>query len=190
MADSNLPGLIVYVSGKRCSGKTYICRWLSENVPSCAVFELMELLGHMYAAHARVPVHELSLRDTKETHRVAMLDYYKTLDEQTFKCAAINRIRALAPMPFALLIDVWHPSQRRMCGGVFPGALYRHLRVEASDETRARRGWVRPAVDDDVTEAEIDALPSWAYAPVNNDTDGDEVCQRLKDSCLRVYYFP
>lgn len=181
MADSNSPQFIVYVSGKRCSGKTYVCRWLSENVPSCVMFEPMALLRRMYVARTRVSLDELTRRDTKETHRAAMFNYYTAPNRQLFDNVIIDKIRALDPMPRFVLIDMCRSAQRLTYDAAFPSARYIHLRVFASDETRVRRGWARSTVDDDITERELDAFYLWLFSYVENDTDDDRGCMYIKD---------
>lgn len=146
------------------------------------MFEPAMLAKMDFAEHAGVPVDEVLDRRAGERHRAAFLAYCGARSQREYDVMIIEQIRALDPSVRFVFVGVSRRSQINTYGSAFSVMI--HMRVHASDETRARRGWVRSAVDDDATETELDDVPVWPVYRLTNDESGDDVCRRFREVLL------
>lgn len=162
----------------------------------CAVFQLADVVKRKFTQVKGLDAAKLSSQDAadrayKEEHRQALTEFFSLYLQQFdsaqervnhicsgvvqsvrdsggdqngtegIACVCVSDVRAPAEMAWFEEKDPPHVSN------VF------RVRVEASDETRARHGWTYEAgKDDDPTETGLDAYSNWDMV-FNNDEDGE-----------------
>ena len=174
--------VMVMLSGKRGAGKDHFAAqleaWLARTLPAFRVAKMAFADGckEGFAKEAGLDAERLKAdRDYKELHRDAMTAWYHRQTPTVFKDMVAAKVKAGAAAAHAsgesLLILVTDCRLLHDMDWVAETAGQRHadaaevdhvltLRVETSDEVRARRGWVySEAKDTDPTECELDSYP-------------------------------
>lgn len=172
---------VILISGKRFSGKDHVAHRLGAALSAAGHRVHLTSLGsinkRLYAEAADVdPERLLNDRAFKERHRPAMVAHHTALNrENPSWCldAVVEQARE-ADAEVLLISDLRTEDDLRWfqaMAGDDPVVL---LRVESSDEARARRGWVHDEVTDALhTEVELDGFAAWT-ALLDNSADGDE----------------
>ena len=176
MADD--PAIVLLFSGKRKSGKDYVVTKLSEMLGdvNCQVMRLSAPLKKQYAMEHNLDFDKLlDSSSYKEKFRGAMISWGEEKRRQNpdFFC---NLATKEARKPIWIISDA-----RRRTDLAYFSARYRtiHVRVTASEQTRALRGWTFVAgVDDAESECGLDSQKFDTV--VNNDGDAETLQKALE----------
>ena len=150
------PAVVILFSGKRKSGKDYVVSKLAEMVGgmNCEVLRLSAPLKRQYAVENKLDFNKLlDSSSYKEQFRSAMISWgeAKRQEDPNFFC---NLATIEATRPIWIISDA-----RRKTDLAYFSAKYKtiHVRVLASEQTRALRGWSFVAgIDDAASECGLD----------------------------------
>jgi phosphomevalonate kinase len=191
------PRIVIVFSGKRKSGKDYLCERLEKffgadkaaspgGAPQAAIGRLSGPLKKAYADEHNLNFKELlSDGPYKEKYRKDMIAWgvaRRTADPGYFPRLVLAQTR---PMPPILIIS----DARRATDLAFfkddPRWKCLSVRVMATEETRAGRGWkFTPGVDDVDSETGLDGRADWDIVINNNQGDGSRHIERIVDACV------
>jgi phosphomevalonate kinase len=126
----------------------------------------------------------LDSSEYKEQYRKGAVDWSEAIREKDpgyFTRMAIDESNAKSK-PVWVLVD----ARREIDVDFFNSKDYEKsrimkIRVTASQEIRASRGWVfTPGIDDMPTECGLDAFEAWDMVLVNNDLTREQILQELR----------
>ncbi|XP_066508670.1 phosphomevalonate kinase-like [Hoplias malabaricus] len=167
------PKLILLFSGKRKSGKDYVTDLIHERLSShlCCILRLSEPLKSQYAQDHGLDFEQLlSAGQYKEKYRADMIQWGESKRQQDpgFFCRLAIRN---ASQPVWIVSDCRRMSDLQWFWREYPQQCV-SVRVEASEGTRAQRGWRFTAgVDDAESECGLDQGVSFDWTVIN---DGDD----------------
>jgi len=183
--DTN-PRIVILFSGKRKSGKDYITDNLLAKIGTVGV--ILRLSGPLKECYARDHGLDfekmLSASDYKEKYRLDMINWSTTIrqTDYTYFCkAAIEKYKA-GEYPVWIVSDCRRKTDFQFFKENF-GERVVKVRVEASKEARAERGWVfTPSVDDMETECGLDDTEH----DIVIDNSGSEEIEILLEPLLKM----
>ncbi|CAL8336829.1 phosphomevalonate kinase [Gadus morhua] len=152
------PKIILVFSGKRKSGKDYVTDFILKRLGSeiCCILRLSGPLKKQYAQDHGLDYSELlAAGGYKETHRADMIAWGEQQRRQDpgFFCRLATEA---AQQPVWIVSDARRRSDLRWFQTEYPSQT-RCVRVQASEETRADRGWRFTAgIDDAESECGLD----------------------------------
>eukprot|EP00035_Acanthoeca_spectabilis_P034521 m.29528 g.29528 ORF g.29528 m.29528 type:complete len:287 (-) comp6704_c0_seq2:960-1820(-) len=176
------PAVVLVFSGKRKSGKDYITELLNEKIGrEAAIFRLSGPLKEQYALDHGLDLQELlSASAYKEKYRQKMIvwgEEKRNQDPGYFARLATEK----AVEPIWIISDARRPTDIAYFQHRYPTI---SVRVEASDATRAARGWIHTrGVDDVESECGLDGR-EWDFV-INNNGDAEALNQAL-DTLLQL----
>jgi phosphomevalonate kinase len=178
----------VLVAGKRRCGKDSFGAALVRHLPDAVLAHFADELKKRYAAQANVDLHRLLTDDAfKEVHRphlIALGARERQHDPLFWARLLLENYRDKHHHRFVVVCDLRFSDEREFFHRT---AVF--VKVTATTETRAQRGWTyNEAVDTDASEVELDALPddSWLTV-VDNNGSADELeqaAERVAAWCL------
>ncbi|XP_072524569.1 phosphomevalonate kinase [Salminus brasiliensis] len=166
------PRLILLFSGKRKSGKDYVTGAIQDRLGphACSILRLSAPLKAQYAQDHGLDYTELlSAGQYKEKYRVDMIQWgeSKRQEDPGFFCRLA--IRA-ANQPVWIVSDCRRMSDLQWFWMEYPQQCV-SVRVEASQQTRAQRGWkFTTGVDDAESECGLDQGVNFDWT-ISNDGD-------------------
>jgi len=174
--------VVVVFSGKRKSGKDFVCEKLKKEHfgDQCCLLRLSSPLKKEFAKAHGLDF-ELLLTDSpyKEDHRVAMIEWgeKKREEDPNYFC---NLVAASAPScPIWIVCDSRRPSDIAYFTKNFATQLIL-VRVEASQKDREARGWVfTKGVDDADSECALDSFAKWHFVLNNSSNTQSKLLQQL-----------
>jgi phosphomevalonate kinase len=119
----------------------------------------------------------------KEKYREAMVKWSEAVretDPDIFLRMAIEQINA-KHVPVWILTDARRPTDLKFfTDDRFSSSTVFRVRIKASDETRAARGWIfTPGIDDKATECGLDDHSDWELIIDNNNQTRDQLLEIL-----------
>ncbi|XP_062844000.1 phosphomevalonate kinase [Trichomycterus rosablanca] len=186
MTAAQQPQLILLFSGKRKSGKDYVTDLIQNRLGSkvCCILRLSGPLKEQYAQEHSLDYEELlGAGDYKEKHRAEMIHWGENRREKDpgFFCRmAVHR----ASQPVWIVSDCRRMSDLQWFWSEYPQQCVT-VRVEASEQTRAQRGWRFTAgVDDAESECGLDQVANFDWT-IKNEGDAT-VLDRQIESLLTL----
>ena len=168
---------VFIIGGPRFSGKDYVAGRICACVEGSEFWNASLVVKKEFCAIAGLSFDRmLADREYKEMHRPAMTAYFHKQITEHGQEHYVNQLVQIAKTSDAkcLVFDVRFRLDCLVSGLRDDRTSILKLRVQASDETRRRRGWVYdPAVDEDVTEIDLRGYQGWD-ATIDNDVDGSE----------------
>lgn len=186
------PKLIIILSGKRKSGKDHASTLISNHVgpEGNSVLAILCIGGSIkreFANNNRLDFERLlDSSSYKEDHRVSMVEWSERYREKEgwncFLEQAIEEQRAI-DKPIWILNDA-----RRACdveyfenNPAFSGSKIIKIRIEATEETRASRGWeFVDGIDNANTECGLDSYKDWTLV-INNNHNDETILSGLRE---------
>eukprot|EP00698_Gefionella_okellyi_P000885 TRINITY_DN10772_c0_g1_i1.p1 TRINITY_DN10772_c0_g1~~TRINITY_DN10772_c0_g1_i1.p1 ORF type:complete len:194 (+),score=34.32 TRINITY_DN10772_c0_g1_i1:186-767(+) len=153
---------ILFVSGKRCTGKDYLATKLQEKFRFAVILQFAELLKRDFALAADLDYDKLvNDREYKEQHRTEMTKFFhQQIAANPHKyhealCDEVPKHR------FIIVSDFRFPEERDFVTAHVQQMQLRtrivSVRVEADEHTKQSRGWTyNERIDTDVTETSLD----------------------------------
>lgn len=157
---------IIIFSGKQYSGKDTVAKILLENMPEykrCAMGDIIKLT---YGAQKGLTYEEIE--KNKPLYRQDLIDLGNWGRSQD----AYYWLNKIISQPGKIIVtDVRVPKEYE----IFKEAGAVSIRVEASRETRAKRGEL--VGEDDITEVGLDNITDWDYI-IENNSDYESLKQK------------
>ncbi|KAK3534692.1 hypothetical protein QTP86_020336 [Hemibagrus guttatus] len=166
------PKLILLFSGKRKSGKDYVTDLIQKSLSPklCCILRLSAPLKEQYAQEHGLDYEELlGAGQYKEQHRAEMIGWGERRRQQDpgFFC---RRAVFGASQPVWIVSDCRRMSDLQWFWNEYPQQCA-SVRVEASEQTRAQRGWRFTAgIDDAESECGLDQGVDFDWT-IRNDGD-------------------
>ena len=188
--------IIVLVSGKRCSGKDFICDIAVNNFQANGIsskkISHSSFVKQLYCEKTGVNLQRLlSDRSFKEKHRNKMIEmaqklqqkdphvlsHYIRKDIKNYNYNYNNDNHGL--LQLVLISDFRRKFEQTFFEKYYCNVLT--LRINASESTRKNRGWNYDEVKDTrYTECELDDKMDWNFVFDNNDNGKEHVCKFVK----------
>ncbi|KAI6200124.1 Phosphomevalonate kinase [Aphelenchoides besseyi] len=168
--------VVVCFSGKRKSGKDFVSFRLHDLLKSrkfsTTVRGISYPLKEEYAQIHNLDAERLKTdSDYKEHVRLSMVEFGEKIrrEDPTYFCRrAIESVPDLVSMDMVIISDCRRPSDLQYFRSNFNSFL---IRIDCSEETRQKRGFVWTAgIDDAETECALDEVDNWDLRLLN---DGD-----------------
>ncbi|CAM1313682.1 PMVK (predicted) [Pycnogonum litorale] len=186
MECSYVPNIILICSGKRKSGKDYVCEVISKRIgiKNCSLIHLSAPLKSQYAKEHNLDYGKLlDSSSYKELYRSSMIQWGEEMrrkDPSYFCRHAIETVASNRKQVWIICdarrhsdLDYFYTNHSNITATV---------RVVASEPTRTKRNWKFTAgVDDAESECNLDDVNDWDFVIVN---DGDE--NEIEVSILKV----
>lgn len=178
------PDLIILISGKRKSGKTFLSEKLFSHLLDTE-FNLNEIilagpLKEIYAKENGLDYERLlDTSSYKELHRVDMIKWSdsKRVEDLYFFCKiAVGKVAYDLSMKVKNKLNIWVVTDLRLqvelqYFKLKYSNLIKTVRVLASDEVRIQRNWVfTKGADDWSSECDLDMVDDWDFV-IRNDND-------------------
>ncbi|KHN88629.1 Phosphomevalonate kinase [Toxocara canis] len=166
---------VVCFSGKRKSGKDFVCALLAKRLESDGLQVAVRGVSYpLKEEYARLHQLDAQLLKTdapyKEIHRQKMVEWGESIrrkDPSYFCRATISNVGSVDVI---LISDCRRPSDIEFFKNNFGNSL-RLVRVESDLEVRKARGWrFTPEIDDAETECALDDFDSWHFF-IDNSAD-------------------
>nr|XP_974268.1 PREDICTED: phosphomevalonate kinase [Tribolium castaneum] len=172
------PRLILLFSGKRKSGKDYICEALKANLGdnNCTIIRISGPLKRLYAES-----HDLTTGDVnemmtdgplKEKFRAEMIQWSDEIRGRDFGffCKAATDLADLKP--FWIVSDIRRKTDIHWFKNTYKDKIIKLIRIQADEVTRQKRGWVfTEGVDDVTSECDLDDFSDWDLIIKNNNAE-------------------
>ncbi|CAG9822692.1 unnamed protein product [Phaedon cochleariae] len=180
------PKVILLVSGKRKSGKDFICEKLKtklgENI--CSIIRISGPLKGLYASLHKLDLLELmSDSPYKEKHRLNMIKWSEGERDKDngYFCRAACAEATVTPV--WIVSDIRRKSDIEWFKETYRG-ITKTVRISADLDTRKNRGWkFTKDVDDAPSECDLDDFNAWDIMLDNNNT------QQLETAIITVLEF-
>uniref|UniRef100_A0A8C2IC57 Phosphomevalonate kinase n=1 Tax=Cyprinus carpio TaxID=7962 RepID=A0A8C2IC57_CYPCA len=179
---STPPRIILLFSGKRKSGKDYVTDLIQKRLTAemCCILRLSAPLKQQYAQDHSLDYEQLlGSGQYKENYRADMIRWgeMKRQQDSGFFCRlAIKH----ATQPIWIISDCRRMSDVQWFHEEFPERCI-CVRVEASEQTRAQRGWrITTGIDDAESECGLDEGVKFDYI-IRNDGADDILEKQLED---------
>ncbi|KAK7604395.1 hypothetical protein V9T40_005581 [Parthenolecanium corni] len=180
------PKIVLLFSGKRKSGKDYITDLLISKLdPNQAiVLKISAPIKSFWAKSNNLNFdHLLSASSYKEQHRRAMIDWSeeeRCKDPGIFCRQAVEMYEAVEK-PLWIVSDVRRPTDVTWFKESYPSKI-NTIRIDASEETRRKRGWTfTSGVDDEPSECGLDDYENWNWRYSNDDDNQEKLESFLTD---------
>lgn len=188
------PKLVIILSGKRKSGKDHVSTLILNHIGEkanryVAILRIAGPIKEEFARNNKLDfIKLLDSSDYKENYRKAMVqwseEYRKREGWNCFLKQAIKEQKAEEK-----LIWILNDARRTYDIDYFNdevGAKIIKLRIEASDEVRAGRGWqFIEGIDDQDTECGLDSYEGWTYIIGNNTNDEKKLLAKSLEPVLK-----
>ncbi|XP_060525629.1 phosphomevalonate kinase [Cylas formicarius] len=176
-----MPRIVLLLSGKRKSGKDYICDKIKQKYKVCEVIRISGPLKRLYAEHHQLDYNELlSDGPYKEKYRLDMINWSDHVRHKDYGYFCRAACEEAAPNEVWIISDV-----RRKTDIKWFRENYRNvktIRIAADVETRAKRGWkFCKGVDDVISECDLDDFDDWDLKLSNNN---NEECEKSIEAIL------
>ncbi|KAJ8918913.1 hypothetical protein NQ315_016815 [Exocentrus adspersus] len=178
------PQLVLLFSGKRKSGKDYICEKIkSILVDKCTIVRISAPLKSCYAQTHALDLKELmSDGPYKEKYRLDMINWSDEVRKKDpgYFCKAACDNAALKPV--WIVSDIRRKTDIEWFRETY-GNKIKTIRITAEMKTRESRGWIfQSGVDDVASECDLDDWQQWDLEIENNDEQqcGKAVVEILK----------
>ncbi|CAF2402520.1 unnamed protein product [Rotaria sp. Silwood2] len=175
---------VVLLSGKRKCGKDYLGEKLAERLQA-VLLHLSEPLKLEFARLNQINGEELLNSSCyKENYRKDMIKWgedKRNEDPSIFCRMAIEQKHELClTNPIWIICDIRRYTDIDFFQKYFPNCLLL-VRIEASIDTRKKRGWIFTSnIDDSESECQLDKNVEWSFVFSNNDSDNfDEQMNNL-----------
>eukprot|EP01083_Nonionella_stella_P155021 500217_1 len=175
--------VVVLVSGKRYSGKDYVCTRIERRLEAHSVnhkrFNHADQMKRIYCNSTGADL-DLMLKDRsyKEKHRNAMTKLYEritsNLENKFMFCESIyDQITSrITPYNVIIIGDVRRKYEIEFYYKHFDPKKVITIRINASNHSRMDRGWTfDQAKDLNVTERDLDHKTDWNFVVENNETE-------------------
>nr|QYV43151.1 phosphomevalonate kinase [Colaphellus bowringi] len=177
------PKIILLVSGKRKSGKDYICERVKSLIgeDKCSIIRISAPLKRLYAQQHNLDLKEL-MSDTpyKEKYRLDMINWSDEVRKENpgyFCKAACDE--ALTK-PVWIISDVRRKTDISWFRETYADKI-KTVRISAEDGVRRSRGWqYTEGVDDVASECNLDDFIDWDIQIINdNEVEGKNAVERV-----------
>ncbi|CAG9857354.1 unnamed protein product [Phyllotreta striolata] len=181
-----LPRTILLFSGKRKSGKDYICNKLKNALgdENCTVIRISEPLKAIYAKRHDLDLQELlSEGPYKEIYRSDMIEWsdVERGENPGIFCRAACESAILKPV--WIVSDVRRKTDIEWFSREY-GDLIKTIRITADVGVREQRGYVyTKGVDDVASECNLDDFDRWNLIISNNNS---EDCESALETILKL----
>ncbi|XP_076254638.1 phosphomevalonate kinase [Rhynchophorus ferrugineus] len=167
----NKPRVIFLFSGKRKSGKDYICEQLNTKLADCELVRISGPLKKMYADHHSLNWDKLmSDGPYKEHYRENMIkwsDQVRSEDPGYFCRAACE---AANVRKIWLVCDIRRKTDIQWFKKNYVNL--KTVRISANPQVRKERGWIfTQGIDDVTSECDLDDFSDWDVELNNNNTE-------------------
>lgn len=178
------PDVIFLLSGKRKSGKDYVCKKIEEFLntkPEIFHYSLITLsapLKEAYAEEHGLDYHRLlDSSDYKEKFRLDMINWSETKRNETpgyFCIRAIdkalkNDINKKARYNIWIVTDTRRKTDLEFFKQTYVKTHIKTVRILADESTRMNRNWkFTTGVDDCKSECDLDSINNWSFLIYNN----------------------
>jgi len=179
-------------SGKRYSGKDCLAvelfKQLEKDQISCCNKALGLEFKMKYATTYNVDYERLlNDREYKEIHRDQMTIYFKTIKNDFAENVANQIISGTVKSKCAVVTDVRQAEDiqpllhvKQIC----PNISVLLVRINASDNARLSRGWLRTSYDDHICETDLDNYQGWDVI-FDNSSQGLEHIEHFVSTVLK-----
>ncbi|CAF0994645.1 unnamed protein product [Adineta steineri] len=175
---------IILLSGKRKCGKDYLGEKLAEKLHA-VLLHLSEPLKLEYARLNQINGEQLLTSSSyKENYRKDMIKWGedKRREDSSIFCrlAIEQKDEICLTNPIWIVCDIRRYTDIEFFQKYFSNQLLL-VRIEASIDTRKKRGWIFTSdIDDSESECQLDENVDWSFVFSNNDTDNfDEQINNL-----------
>jgi phosphomevalonate kinase len=182
--ESENPKVVILLSGKRKCGKDFVSEILLKSLTNIVAFRIASPIKKQFAKDNNLDFDKLlDSSHYKENYRQEMVlwsERIRAKDPNFFLRLAIEESNAKSK-PIWMLTDA-----RRLCdvlyfkNGSFKSSKVVTIRINASQETRIKRGWIfTEGIDDKDTECGLDSYQNWDFV-LQNDGSKEDLISGLK----------
>ncbi|XP_019872485.1 phosphomevalonate kinase [Aethina tumida] len=178
------PKLILLMSGKRKSGKDYLCEKLKKSFEDeCIIVRISGPLKSQYAK-----VHNLNFEDLmgdglyKEKYRIDMINWSDEVREKEPGYFCKIATQEAPSKKIWIVSDIRRKTDIKWFKETYSDKI-KAVRISADQDVREKRGWVyQDGVDNVKSECDLDDWNDWDLKMTNNSVeDGEETLQKLID---------
>ncbi|XP_044258370.1 phosphomevalonate kinase isoform X2 [Tribolium madens] len=172
------PRLILLFSGKRKSGKDYICETLKEKLgeENYTIIRISGPLKRLYAESHNLTTDDVNEMMTdgplKEKFRAEMIQWSDEIrvKDPGFFCKAATKMAE--SRPFWIVSDIRRKTDIQWFKNTYKDKIIKLIRVEADEMTRQKRGWIfTEGVDNVTSECDLDDFNDWDLIIKNNTSE-------------------
>ncbi|XP_018570025.1 phosphomevalonate kinase [Anoplophora glabripennis] len=179
------PHIILMFSGKRKSGKDFICEKLKMILEEkCAIIRISAPLKCSYAETHNLDIKELmSDGPYKEKYRLDMIKWSDKIREEDPGYFCKKACDDAEIKPVWIVTDIRRKSDIKWFKETYKDKI-KTVRISAELETRKNRGWIfQNGVDDVASECDLDDWVKWNLE-VKNDSE-----EELEDAIEKILNF-
>ncbi|XP_050500651.1 phosphomevalonate kinase [Diabrotica virgifera virgifera] len=171
------PKIILVFSGKRKSGKDYLCEKLKHMLGEdrCCLLRISEPLKRVYARDHNLDLEELlSDGPYKEIHRHNMIKWSEEIRETDPGIFCKAACEKASDAPIWIVCDIRRKTDIKWFKETY-GQLVKSIRISADIEVRKNRGWIfTKDVDDAPSECNLDDFEHWDLQVSNNSSEDSQ----------------
>jgi len=143
------------LSGKRCVGKNFIASKFQKNLENSVVVNLADQVKLEYSKKHSLSYHKLCMdREYKEIYRPQIIQYgteQRKIDPDVW-CKKLEK--CIDQYEHIIIADIRYPNEIKYFTDKYSAV---SVRIEASNEVRENRGWIKDAkIDEHETETLLD----------------------------------
>ncbi|XP_058442925.1 phosphomevalonate kinase [Malaya genurostris] len=179
---SNIPRSVLLCSGKRKTGKDFLTERLLQRLSAdrAQIIRISEPIKRSWAEKLGLNLNELlSDGPYKEKYRKEMIEWSDQQRAEDYgffcrqACMEVNK-------EICIVSDVRRKSDIRYFKELF-GSKVKTVRIEATEETRKKRGWhFQEGVDNVQSECDLDNMTDWDLLITNDcGTDVEEALNKI-----------
>ncbi|XP_062539441.1 phosphomevalonate kinase [Armigeres subalbatus] len=183
MATSDIPLVVLLISGKRKCGKDFLTERLLQRLTTerAQVIRISEPIKRSWAETSGLDLEKL-LGDSpyKEQYRKEMIEWSDRKRAEDYGCFCRQACSNLSK-EICIVSDIRRKTDVRFFREQF-GQRVKSVRIVADDATRMQRGWAfREGVDNVQSECDLDEFTEWDLVVTNDSgTDVEEILKTIE----------